>query len=80
VFTVAEAPSDLIPDLPFASIESRELRVLLDRVFWPVERRSAMEIGGGPMRRDQLMEPDFFSELLVLVIAAVIQSELLICR
>jgi len=30
-----------------------------------------MEIGGGPMRRDQLMKPDFLSELLLLVIAAV---------
>jgi hypothetical protein len=37
-----------------------------------------MEIGGGPMRRDQLMEPDFLSELLLVVIAAVMSFFLIL--
>jgi hypothetical protein len=51
--------------------EPRKLRVLLDRVFWPLERRSGMQIGGGLCVEIQLMEPDFLSELLLFVIGAV---------
>ena len=54
----------------FASIANRELRVLLDRVFWPAEGRSECKLEWF-MRRQHLMEPDFLSEILLLVIGAV---------
>src|SRR5437867_12316111 len=54
----------------FASIANRELRVLLDRVSGPL-REDQSANWRWFMRRQQLMEPDFLSELLLLIIGAV---------